>query len=186
MESNQELSATDSPQSTSLGEKDEMRKRLEDRLANPQNYPKDRYPIAIKAGFELLQDICGENAYKSGWHKDRPVQGIMTTDDGAEYFYDESNLQFNDRLRNWQIAKIMLMVSELSEGVEELRKGHKAHHTYYSGEERKPEGLPSELADCLIRILDFCYTEKIELIDMILEKLTFNQSRGIKHGGKAI
>lgn len=143
-----------------------------------------------------LQKLCGENAKKSGWHADRPkpsdFPGFTAGDSSA----------FDKALRNWQGMKIMLMVSELAEGVEELRAGRAANETYYTDSNGleytnqlctpagvptlKPEGLPSELADTVIRVLDYCYTEKIDLQGMIQEKLDFNQTRGIKHGGKAV
>ena len=139
-----------------------------------------------------LQALCGERAKKSGWHADRPsVANVNSVDDAVK---------LEKELLHWQGMKIMLMVSELAEGVEELRAGHLAHETYYSGKTGmfaeqlfregtpvlKPEGLPSELADTVIRILDFCHTEEIDLQSMIQEKLDFNQTRGIKHGGKAV
>jgi len=155
---------------------------------------------AIFYGVEDLRRLAGATARNSGWHADRPVQSVFATSNGGTKFVVEPDDAYAARLRNWQGMKIMLMVSELSEGVEELRKGHDANHTYYpvEGGERnlqqwingvpqfKPEGLPSELADTVIRIMDFCFTEEIPLGEMILEKLQFNATRGQKHGGKAI
>lgn len=119
-----------------------------------------------------LQELCGENAQAGGWHEDRP---------------NDHGVGGETALRFWQMSKIMLMVSELSEGVEELRNGKGAAETYYPGEPnasglKKPEGLPSELADTVIRVLDFCFTEEIDLQSIIQEKLDFNKTRGHKHG----
>lgn len=57
---------------------------------------------------------------------------------------------------------IALIHSELSEALEEYRNGHKPTETYYSNG-GKPEGIPSELADVVIRVLDWCGHEKIEI-----------------------
>lgn len=49
-----------------------------------------------------------------------------------------------------------------------------------------PEGIPSELADVIIRILDMCGKYGIDIGAMIAEKHEFNKTRPYKHGGKVI
>lgn len=80
---------------------------------------------------------------------------------------------------------IALMHSELSEALEELRN-HKAINLCYYGENGKPEGVGIELADCVIRIMDFCGHYGIDLEGAILEKMAFNKTRSYRHGGKAL
>jgi hypothetical protein len=50
----------------------------------------------------------------------------------------------------------------------------------------KPEGIPSEMADIIIRVLDFCHRHKIDIEEVLLEKLTYNTTRGHRHGGKRL
>lgn len=80
---------------------------------------------------------------------------------------------------------IALCHSELSEALEEYRKGFGPRFTYYN-DPGKPEGIPTELADCMIRILDYCGHVGVDMEEIIREKHEFNKSRPYKHGGKKI
>ncbi len=78
---------------------------------------------------------------------------------------------------------IALCHSELSEALEENRKGIPINQTYYT-ESGKMEGVPSELADVVIRIMDICEYYGIDLEKVILEKHEYNKNREFKHGNK--
>ena len=78
---------------------------------------------------------------------------------------------------------IALCHSELSEALEENRKGIPVNQTYYA-ESGKMEGVPSELADVVIRIMDICEYYDIDLEKAILEKHEYNKKREFKHGNK--
>lgn len=58
--------------------------------------------------------------------------------------------------------------------------------TLPTGSAFKPEGVPSEAADILVRLLDFTDRYGIDLGLEFRRKLAFNRTRGHKHGGKAL
>lgn len=80
---------------------------------------------------------------------------------------------------------IVLMHSELSEAVEAFRRTDSATHTWTLND-GKPEGVPYELADCVIRILDFCGRHNIDLEACIVTKMAYNETRSYRHGGKVL
>jgi hypothetical protein len=79
--------------------------------------------------------------------------------------------------------KIALMHSELSEALEEYRKGCSPVTIYFNTDKPgKPEGIPIELADAVIRIMDFCGAYGINLEGAIQMKHAYNTTRPHKHG----
>ena len=75
---------------------------------------------------------------------------------------------------------LMLIVSELSEALEEARAGRPMHYI----EDGKPEGIAVEMADALIRILDWFGKEGLDVEAIVREKHDYNKKRPYKHGKK--
>lgn len=104
---------------------------------------------------------------------------------------------------------IALAHSELSEALEEYRSGHEYTEVYtvcrncthepkqgyncsigeicHNWEKRdKPEGIPIEMADAIIRILDACEFYGIDIERALELKHEYNLTRPYRHGGKVI
>jgi hypothetical protein len=140
---------------------------------------------ALEVLSNLQQHIFNINESK-GFHDDRPKpMRIGSTITGIA----ERNQQL--ALANWQGNKLLLIVSEIVEAQDEIRNGRAADETYYptwvededaSFGTHKPEGVPSEIADAVIRCFDFAATEGFDLGAIIAEKLAYNETRPYKHG----
>lgn len=76
----------------------------------------------------------------------------------------------------------MLIVSEIAEAVESVRKGELDFWTDTNG---KPQGEAVEVIDALIRILDYCGYRKWDVDELIRAKLAYNKTRPQRHGNKA-
>lgn len=105
-----------------------------------------------------IQQECGLIAKEKGW--------------------DEEERTFGE----W----LALMHSELSEALEDFRDGHAINEIWYRLDDGKPCGIPTELADCIIRILHFCHYYNIDMVKVLSIKLQYNKNRPYRHGNKVL
>lgn len=82
---------------------------------------------------------------------------------------------------------ICLIMTELAEAAEEFRAGKAPGEVYYEpsadpDKPAKPCGVPSELADVLIRVFHLCGKYGIDIERVTQEKTEYNHYRPYKHG----
>ncbi len=107
----------------------------------------------------------------------------MTLNDLAKQVHDDNKAKgFYDDVVRTPLEYHMLIVTELAEASEAVRKGKPEHYI----EGNKPEGESVEIADALIRILDYAGFKGWDLDFIVEQKLNYNKTRSYKHGGKKL
>jgi NTP pyrophosphatase (non-canonical NTP hydrolase) len=126
---------------------------------------------------ELLMLVVSECAealedWRNGYEVDKPRWQVTSRTPDAP----TANLEAHgDRMR-LRTASETREVSLNNVDDRELLRGH--------GWYTKPIGIPSELADIIIRILDISGAYGVDIEDAVRTKMEFNETREVRHGGK--
>jgi hypothetical protein len=154
----------------------------------------------VEAGVvNALQQECGETARDHGftndWYMADFLEKLATKMSGYQIWEVTGDVDnkdtgsVEDRLieiaatlrTNILGTKLMLIVSELSEGLESLR-----HNEGAAGALEGKGNFGEELADAIVRILDTGTFTKDNLGDALLRKMAVNKDRPFMHGNKAM
>lgn len=93
-----------------------------------------------------------------------------------------------DVKRDFVLHKLMLVVTEIAEAAEAVRDDEYAQTGGVWGQDdqiTKPEGMVSELADAVIRIMHLTGAMGFSLEHAIRDKMEYNRQREYMHGRKA-
>ena len=125
----------------------------------------------VHAGLKLLSHEIYLNATSHGFYDEEFKDYLVTGESGVLFPVSLTPV--------FKAKRIALITSELSEALEGIRKPHPDQHCpEFSNEE-------IELADAIIRILDYGVAYNLKLTEAIFAKMKFNESRSKMHGGKA-
>tara|TARA_R110000782_G_scaffold116486_1_gene206536 strand:+ start:879 stop:1214 length:336 start_codon:yes stop_codon:yes gene_type:complete len=108
--------------------------------------------MSFKEEFDKLSKVIWMNAVEHGFWK-------------AEYG------------KNNDGEKIALIHSEISEALEALRQNNPSSNKIIEF-----SSLEEELADAMIRIMDFAFASNLDLAGAILAKIEYNKGREFLHG----
>lgn len=120
----------------------------------------------MRASHMATTQTCYRTAEEHGWWTDQTTDLPLT------------HAQRIERIPE----KLMLMVTELAEAMEEYRIGSAMVYV----KDGKPEGLIAELADVEIRIRDLIGGLGVveEYTDTVAAKMAYNETRSYRHGNK--
>jgi NTP pyrophosphatase (non-canonical NTP hydrolase) len=121
------------------------------------------------AAFNAVADAVGEWSERKGWHDDDPARRVH-----SDVPTRESALTYHD------LAKLGLMVTEISEAIEGRRHGDPPS-------DKIPEftAQEEELADTIIRIMDYATSRELRVAEALVAKMAYNEGRPYKHGKQA-
>jgi NTP pyrophosphatase (non-canonical NTP hydrolase) len=118
---------------------------------------------------EYVEEGYSNSVAHGFWTEFDQTHDALLVADGTEALADKYTIDV-------KLSKLALMMSELGEAVEGVRKPAADQHCpQFSSEE-------IELADCVIRIFDYCGAFGLRLEAALDAKMAYNESRPYKHG----
>ena len=122
---------------------------------------------------ELAKEIH-ENAAEHGWWDEERSFGDVVA---------LCHSELSEALEEYRNGRPLCYAIDM-DGPDDVVPGYETDPEKFNG--RKPEGVAVEMADCIIRILDWCGKENVDIDSIIREKNAYNKGRPYRHGGKKL
>lgn len=126
---------------------------------------------------------CCENTQRAAMRRLQTDIHQLALDKGWWDLLYDATCEGDGLRRRSIVESLALITCEVAEAVECVRDRQLETTVREDG---KLEGLPSELADVVIRAFDLAGNLGIDLGDVILRKHEYNKSRPYRHGGKKL
>lgn len=136
----------------------------------------EAFPEPTERGTDLckLQSEVWKIAEEKGWHEKEVPFGE---------FISQCHAELSEAFEIYRVKG--------DTGINYIQPFEGLEHTSHGQVDLKivatvPKGIPIELADVVMRILDYCETRRISLFQAMQIKMMYNRVRTYRHGGKHI
>jgi NTP pyrophosphatase (non-canonical NTP hydrolase) len=137
----------------------------------------------IERTLNRLSALCGRGAREKGFHQafeDADFLESLAAGSEVDTLITQRLRDIAKRIRLLEVGtKLMLVVSELSEGFESVRD------TGFDGHLNGEGNLGEEIADAIIRLGDLSYMVETPLGREVTDKMAVNKNRPYRHGRQA-
>lgn len=143
---------------------------------------------AVATGLAVLLDAVTANNYEKGWRVSpetlavgAPLPAPRNVGELIALLHSEVTEAFEAHRNNEPVLWYEYDYPDGKTGPS-ATVAHLPSHSEVLG---KPQGMASELADVIIRVLDMAQELNVPVIDAVIEKHQYNQTRPYRHGNKA-
>lgn len=144
----------------------------------------EREPVD-RLGVAQLQKIVHAWSKGKGWWDGFDFTALpraLTLGNGR----NGASVQLDQATTNYIASKLLMIGTEVSEAAEALRVGDMIGDPVKFSHDRKPDGLKSELADIIIRVVDLAEALGMDMDQALKDKMAYNATRSYRHGNKAL
>lgn len=113
-----------------------------------------------------LRDLAYSSAVAAGWHDPKLIEGVQREPSAGE--------------------RVALIHEEATELLQHIRDGHVAGSWDVPESPGRIDGPDVELADIIIRCLDYAGRYGIDIGGAIVGKMRYNRERAHCHGGRTL